>query len=124
MPLLARTRIGRDLRTTIPREVRELLGITEGDILEWVYEDGRIYVRRGVRGVVIRVVVRCPYCDFEGELGEFRLLKTWRYRWWDSLLYECPMCDGRFRYHVDPTGRRKSFVMRSGAYARGSRGGN
>jgi len=31
MPLLSRTKIGRDLRTTAPREVRKLLGISEGD---------------------------------------------------------------------------------------------
>jgi AbrB family looped-hinge helix DNA binding protein len=48
MPLLSRTKIGRDLRTTAPREVRKILDIKEGDIIEWVYEDGRVYVRRGV----------------------------------------------------------------------------
>jgi len=48
MPLLSRTKIGMDLRTTVPREVRKLLGITEGDIVEWVYEDGKIIVRRSV----------------------------------------------------------------------------
>ena len=66
-------------------------------------------------------MVNCPYCGFEGE---FRHLKIWRYRWWDSYLYECPRCGGRFRYHVDPVGKRKSFVMRLGAYAGGSRGGS
>jgi AbrB family looped-hinge helix DNA binding protein len=44
---LSRTRIGRDLRTTVPREVRKILDIKEGDIVEWVFEDGRIIVRRG-----------------------------------------------------------------------------
>ena len=28
-------------------------------------------------------MVRCPYCGFEGE---FKLLKTWRYRWWNVSL--------------------------------------
>jgi hypothetical protein len=34
----------------VPREVRKLLGISECecDIVEWVYEDGRDVVRRGV----------------------------------------------------------------------------
>jgi AbrB family looped-hinge helix DNA binding protein len=32
----------------MPREVRKLLGISEGDVVEWVYEDGKIIVRRGV----------------------------------------------------------------------------
>jgi AbrB family looped-hinge helix DNA binding protein len=47
MPTLSRTRVGRYNRTTIPREAKRLLGIGEGDVVEWVYEDGRIYVRRG-----------------------------------------------------------------------------
>jgi bifunctional DNA-binding transcriptional regulator/antitoxin component of YhaV-PrlF toxin-antitoxin module len=34
-------------RITTSREVRKLLGINEGDIVEWVYEDRRVYVRRG-----------------------------------------------------------------------------
>ena len=48
MPILSRTRVGRYNRTTVPREVRKLLGITEGDIVEWVYEDGKIIIRRGM----------------------------------------------------------------------------
>jgi AbrB family looped-hinge helix DNA binding protein len=47
-PTLSRTRVGRYSRTTIPREVRKLLGISEGDVVEWIYEDGKIIVRRGV----------------------------------------------------------------------------
>jgi AbrB family looped-hinge helix DNA binding protein len=46
-PILSRTRVGRYNRTTVPREVRKLLGIGEGDVVEWVYEDGRVIVRRG-----------------------------------------------------------------------------
>jgi len=49
MPVLSRTKIGRDLRTTVPREVRKILDIKEGDTVEWVFEDGRIIVRRGGR---------------------------------------------------------------------------
>ena len=40
--------MGRYNRTTIPREVRKLLGINEGDIVEWIFEDGKIIVKRGV----------------------------------------------------------------------------
>jgi AbrB family looped-hinge helix DNA binding protein len=49
MPVLSRTRVGRNGRTTVPREVRRLLGLGEGDVVEWVYEDGRVVVRRGGR---------------------------------------------------------------------------
>jgi AbrB family looped-hinge helix DNA binding protein len=48
-PTLSRTRVGRYSRTTIPREVRRLLGISEGDVVEWVYEDGKVVIRRGGR---------------------------------------------------------------------------
>jgi len=67
------------------------------------------------------IVVKCPYCGFEGE---FKLLKTWKYRWWNVYFYECPNCHGRFRYQVDPAGKYKSYVMRLGAYAGGKGGGN
>jgi hypothetical protein len=33
-PTLSRARVGRYSRTTIPREVRKLLGISEGDVVE------------------------------------------------------------------------------------------
>lgn len=46
MPVLAVTRIGRYYRTTIPREVRKLLGLNENDEVEWVFEDGKIVVRK------------------------------------------------------------------------------
>lgn len=59
-------------RTTIPREVRKLLGIGESDEAEWVFEDGKIIVRNRM--------ISYPYCDFERGL---RLIKTWRYRFYD-----------------------------------------
>jgi len=45
MPVMARTRIGRYYRTTIPREVRKLLELRENDEVEWVFENGVVYVR-------------------------------------------------------------------------------
>jgi len=56
-------------------------------------------------------MVKCPFCGYEGE---HRLLKTWKLRWWDVYLYQCPKCGGKFRYQVDPTGKRRSFIMRLG----------
>ncbi|MEM1831832.1 MAG: AbrB/MazE/SpoVT family DNA-binding domain-containing protein [Desulfurococcaceae archaeon] len=46
MPVMARTRVGRYYRTTIPREVRKLLELKENDEGEWVFENGVIYVRK------------------------------------------------------------------------------
>jgi hypothetical protein len=44
-------------------------------------------------------VVNCPYCGFEGE---FKLLKIWKYRWWDVRFSECPKCNAYFASYVDP----------------------
>ena len=46
MPVLATTRIGKYFRTTVPREVRKLLGLRENDEIEWVFEDGKIIIRK------------------------------------------------------------------------------
>jgi len=46
VPVLATTRVGKYYRTTVPREVRRLLGINEDDEIEWVFEDGKVVVRR------------------------------------------------------------------------------
>ncbi|MEM1703002.1 MAG: AbrB/MazE/SpoVT family DNA-binding domain-containing protein [Zestosphaera sp.] len=46
MPIIARTRVGRYYRTTIPREVRKLLELRESDEVEWVFENGEVCVRK------------------------------------------------------------------------------
>lgn len=46
MPVLSSTRVGREYRTTVPREVRRLLELGLNDVVDWVYEDGRVYVRK------------------------------------------------------------------------------
>ena len=45
------TRLGRYHRTTVPEEVRKLLGLREGDEIVWVLENGRILVEKGERNV-------------------------------------------------------------------------
>ena len=44
--VLSRTRIGKYNRTTVPDEVRKFLNVGEGDEIEWVFVDGKIYVRK------------------------------------------------------------------------------
>ena len=46
LPVLAVTRIGKYSRTTVPREVRRLLELKESDEIEWVFEDGKIIIRK------------------------------------------------------------------------------
>jgi bifunctional DNA-binding transcriptional regulator/antitoxin component of YhaV-PrlF toxin-antitoxin module len=47
VPVLAKTRIGKYFRTTVPREVRKILEIKENDVVEWVLERDKIIVRKG-----------------------------------------------------------------------------
>ncbi len=46
MPVLAKTKIGRYFRTTVPREVRKILEVTESDVIEWIFENGKIVIRK------------------------------------------------------------------------------
>ncbi len=56
-------------------------------------------------------MVKCPYCGYEGD---FMLLKTWKYKWWNVFYYKCPKCGKKFRYQVDPEGKRKSYIIKVG----------
>jgi hypothetical protein len=49
MPVLAVTRIGRYYRTTVPREVRKLLGLNENDKVSGFSRMVRYLLGRGVR---------------------------------------------------------------------------
>jgi len=44
--ILASTKLGRYNRTTVPSEVRKLLGLSEGDDVLWVLEEGRIVIEK------------------------------------------------------------------------------
>jgi hypothetical protein len=57
-------------------------------------------------------LAKCPYCGYEGD---FKLLETWRYRWWDVYFYEWPKCNGRFRWQVDSSSRYRSYAIRVSA---------
>ncbi len=46
VPVLARSKVWHNGRTTIPKEVRAVLGINDGDQIEWVLENGEIKVRK------------------------------------------------------------------------------
>jgi uncharacterized Zn finger protein len=56
-------------------------------------------------------LVKCPYCGYEGE---FRVLKTWRFRFYNVSMMECPRCHGVFNYYrgVSPKGKGSEFVIR------------
>jgi len=44
--ILASTKLGRYNRTTVPSDVRKLLGLSEGDDVLWVLEEGRIVIEK------------------------------------------------------------------------------
>jgi AbrB family looped-hinge helix DNA binding protein len=44
--ILEKTKVGRANRTTIPESIRKLLQIKEGDFLEWIFDNGRIFIRK------------------------------------------------------------------------------
>jgi AbrB family looped-hinge helix DNA binding protein len=43
---LDKTKLGKFNRTTIPESVRKLLQVKEGDFVEWIFNDGRIFIRK------------------------------------------------------------------------------
>ena len=48
--LLKITVLGKYNRTTVPGEVRKLLGLKEGDKIAWYYENGKITVENPQEG--------------------------------------------------------------------------
>ena len=55
--------------------------------------------------------IKCPYCGFEGE---FKVLKTWKFRFYDVERLECPNCKGIFNhyYGASPRGKKSEFIIR------------
>lgn len=62
-------------------------------------------------------MVKCPYCGYEGE---FRVLKTWKFRFYEAKRMECPKCHGVFNHYqgVSPKGRKSEFVIKVKSGAR------
>ena len=42
-------------------------------------------------------MVRCPYCGYEGEL---KLLKTWKFRFYDVKRLQCSKRSSVFNYYT------------------------
>lgn len=47
--VLDKTRIGKYYRTTVPDGVRKFLEVGEGDAVEWVFNEGKITIRKASR---------------------------------------------------------------------------
>jgi hypothetical protein len=59
----------------------------------------------------VEKVVKCPYCGFEGE---FKILKTWKFRFYNVKKLQCPKCMGILNhyYGASPRGEVSEFVIR------------
>lgn len=44
--ILAVTKLSPNLQTRVPKEVREKLGLAEGDKIVWILDGDRIYVKK------------------------------------------------------------------------------
>ena len=44
--ILAKTRVGKYHRTTVPEEVRKILNIKERDEIVWILEGDKIYIEK------------------------------------------------------------------------------
>jgi len=57
-------------------------------------------------------MVKCPYCNFEGNFKELR--NPWKFRFYTVKRLECPRCNGIFNhyYGVSSRGKNSEFVIR------------
>ena len=111
MPTLAITRLGKYFRTTVPREVRKLLGLRENDEIVWIFENGKIIIKK--KGE--KRDIRCPFCGYETDVSAFKLLREpWRFRFYTVRMLECPKCHKVFNYYfgVSPRGKRSEYVIK------------
>jgi hypothetical protein len=56
-------------------------------------------------------MVKCPYCGYEGE---FKLIKNWRFRFYDIKRLEYPKCNNVFNHYagVSAKGKTSDFVIK------------
>jgi len=48
MSILVSIKVGKYYRTTIPREIRRIIGMGSGDYIDWIFLNSKIIVGRGV----------------------------------------------------------------------------
>jgi len=64
-------------------------------------------------------MIKCPHCGLERD---FKELKSWKFRFYDVKLFECPKCKRKFNhyYGVSPrSGKVSEFVIRIGLKKKG-----
>jgi len=83
--ILITTKVDKMGRTVIPSPIRKILGIREGDHVEWVIEEGRVVVRKkiqvnedAVRRRFKELRAKAPKCFIEKEEREDK----WALEYW------------------------------------------
>jgi transposase-like protein len=54
-------------------------------------------------------MIKCPYCNYEGE---FKLIKNWRFRFYDVKMFECPKCHSVFNHYAGVSVKGKASEFR------------
>lgn len=76
------------------------------NIIEWIFEDSKIVVRRGK----VKMVIRYPYCDYMGEKGEFMFIMSWSFRFHAVRMLERPKRDDIFNYYRSFSPSKRSII--------------
>jgi len=55
-------------------------------------------------------MVKCPYCGYD----ECEVIKTWKFRFYNVEMLQCPKCNGIFNYYkgVSSKGKWSEYVIR------------
>ncbi|MEM1831725.1 MAG: hypothetical protein QW504_05685 [Sulfolobales archaeon] len=60
-------------------------------------------------------MVKCPFCGFETGVEGFKQLReSWRFRFYEVKMLECPRCRKVFNYYegVSSRGKHSSFTIK------------
>ncbi|MEM4889431.1 MAG: hypothetical protein QXJ64_08350 [Thermosphaera sp.] len=60
-------------------------------------------------------MVKYSFCGFEYGLDGFKQVReSWRFRFYEVKMLECPKCKGVFNYYegVSPRGKQSSFTIK------------
>jgi len=61
-------------------------------------------------------VVKCPLCNYEADVSEFKLLRDpWNFRFCIVKMPECPKCHNAFNYYyygVSSTGKKSEYMIK------------
>ena len=55
-------------------------------------------------------MVKCPFCGYEANISQFKLLRnTWKFRFYEVKMLECPKCHGVFNYYYGISSKNQAI---------------